>query len=282
MATYLDRYLAGQREAVWAELTALGPAIRNEPLVADARAVARETMTRARANVELLVQRLTSLGYRFVFVDESGALPAPHTLPKEESLATLRDLEAQYGVLPLSIETWYEVVGAVDLTGVYPRLSTYAGIGAEGYVEMMMGGELIRVRSPYPFYVRGAPSSTGPVDPDAGIAADPLVVWPCIDALVDMLEEPPDQPDGDPRVRYSLGFAPDALCKANVSGGDGPHLDFGDPRMDAPLRGDDWEGVPFVSYLRTAFAWGGFPGLRDALNPPRDLLASLCEGLLPV
>lgn len=277
MPTYLDRYLAGEREAVWSELTALGPAIRDAPIFADACAVARETMTRARANVEVLVQRLTSLGYHFV-----NQPPAPYVPPNQEWLATLRDLEAEYGALPLSIEVWYEIVGAVDFMGVFPGLSTYEGIGAEGYVDVMMGGERIRIHTSYPFYASTAPPSPEPLDPDASIPSDPLVVFPPLDALVDMLEEPPSSAGGEPRVQYSLGFAPDALSKANVSGGDGPHIDFGDARMDAPLRGDDWAGVPFVSYLRTVFAWGGFPGLRDAVNPPRDVLAQLCDGLLPL
>lgn len=283
--TYLDRYLAGEHEAVWTELTALGPAIREQPLFADAQAVARETMTRARANVELLVQRLTALGYRFTG-DVIGPPPAPYAPPSDESLTALRNLEAQHGILPLAIETWYAVVGAVDFTGIYPRLSAIEGFGAEGYVDMMMGGERIRVRSLFPFYAHSAPPSTEPFDPDAGIASDPLVIWPCIDALMDTLEdedeEPSDHPGGEPRVQYFLCLAPDALHKANVSGGDGPHIQFGDPRMDAPLRGDDWEGVPFVTYLRTAFAWGGFPGLREAVNPPRDLLTVLSDGLLPL
>ena len=79
MPTYLERYLAGEREQVWAELSARGPAIRAEPLFAEAQAVARETMTRARANVALLVQRLTSLGYRFVS-DALGPRPTPYAL----------------------------------------------------------------------------------------------------------------------------------------------------------------------------------------------------------
>ncbi len=170
----------------------------------------------------------------------------------------------------------------MDFTGVYPRLSTYEGVGAEGYVDIMMGGERIRIRTPYPFYSGGMMPFTEPPDPDGGIPSDPLVVYPCIDALVDMLDESPDDGDSEQRIQYSLGFAPDALGKANVSGGDGPHIHFGDPRMDAPLHDDDWEGVSFVAYLRTAFAWGGFPGLREATNPPRDLLAQLCEGLLPL
>src|SRR5258707_69394 len=281
MPTYLERYLAGEHEQVWAELSARGPAIRAEPLFAEAQAVARETMTRPRANVALLVQRLTSLGYRFIG-DALGPRPTPYAPPSGESLAALRALEHQCGPPPLSIETWYEVVGAVDLMGVYPRLSTFEGMGAEGYIDMLLGGERIRIRSEFPFYVQGAPPSMEPFDPDAGIAADPLVVWPCIDALVDELELPPDEAGSGPCVQYSLGFAPDALHKANVSGGDGPPVAFGAASMAAPLRGDDWEGVPFVSYLRTAFAWGGFPGLREAVDPPRDLLATLREGLQPL
>jgi hypothetical protein len=286
MPTYLERYLAGEREAVWAELTALGSAIGDEPLAMDAQAVARETMRRARSNVELLAQRLTALGYRFVS-DVLGKAPMPYVPPRAESLATLRDLEAKYGALPLSIQMWYEVVGAVDFMGVYPGLSVYEGMGVQGYVDFMMGGERIRIHSDSPFYVFNARPSTEPADPNAGICSDPLVVWPCHEALVDEaepeeLEDDPEQLNGEPSIVYSVGFAPDALHKANVSGGDGPHIDFGAPRMDAPLRGDDWEGVPFISYLRTAFAWGGFPGLREAADPPRDLLASLCEALLPI
>ncbi len=280
MPTYLERYLAGEREAVWAELASLGTAIRDQPLFADAQAVARETMRRARANVELLAQRLTTLGYRFVG-DALGPRPTPYVPPNGESLAALRDLERQHGVLPLSIETWYEVVGAVDFMGVYPRLSTYAEVDL-GDMLMWFQGQRLRVSlTPAPHILGPAPEPDP--DPDAGIASDPLVVWPCIDALVDELEgEPPDDPEASPRTQYFLGFAPDAIAKAGESGGDGPHVQFGDARMDAPLYGDDWEGVPFVSYLRTAFAWGGFPGLRDAASPPREVLAFLCDGLLPL
>src|SRR5262249_15636176 len=150
--------------------------------------------------------------------------------------------------------------------GVYPRLSTVAGLDVEGYVDVMMGGERIRIHSDFPFYAHSpAPGADPDPDADADFTADPLVVWPCIDGLVNELEmEAPGEPRSGRQVQYFLGFAPDALHKANVSGGDGPHIAFGEAGMDAPLQGDDWEGVPFVSYLRTAFTWGGFPGLRVA------------------
>src|SRR5580658_5074695 len=65
MPTYIDRYLAGERVAVWNELIALGEAVRRKPVQADANAVAEETMRRARQNIEVLIPRLSGVGYRF-------------------------------------------------------------------------------------------------------------------------------------------------------------------------------------------------------------------------
>ena len=64
-ATFLERYQAGERVPVWDELMALGEGVRAEPYLADAEAVAAETMRRARHNVELLIRRLADMGYRF-------------------------------------------------------------------------------------------------------------------------------------------------------------------------------------------------------------------------
>lgn len=275
MSTYLQRYLDGEREAVWAELMALGPGIRQEPLYSDARAVARETMMRARANVELLVERLTALGYHFVS-DALGDAPTPHVRPSPESLAALRALEDEFGSLPLAIETWYEVVGAVDFMGSYPGLSAYERIDPNNLLMSHQGQPVRMSLFPQPHIV--GPASASDLQPNQDPTSDPLVVWPAIEALAD--EEPESDDEDEPA--FSLGFAPDALHKANVSGGDGPHIGFGDAGMDAPMSGDDWNGTPFVAYLRAVFVWGGFPGLRDEPNPPRELLAQLTEGLLPL
>jgi hypothetical protein len=61
----LRRYQAGEHEAVWADMRALGPRVREAPHFEDAWAVARETMRRARHNVELIIRRLDEIGYRF-------------------------------------------------------------------------------------------------------------------------------------------------------------------------------------------------------------------------
>jgi hypothetical protein len=65
MATFLERCQNGEHEQVWAGLTALGPSVRNNLYLADAQAVAGETMRRARHNVETPIVRLQELGYEF-------------------------------------------------------------------------------------------------------------------------------------------------------------------------------------------------------------------------
>jgi hypothetical protein len=42
MATYLERYLAGEHEQVWREIAVLGDVVRDEPALPDAEAVARD------------------------------------------------------------------------------------------------------------------------------------------------------------------------------------------------------------------------------------------------
>ena len=73
-ATFLDRYRAGEHAAVWEDLISLGPAVRHELYLDDATAVATETMKRARHNVDLLIQRLKAMGYRFLTLEASEQL----------------------------------------------------------------------------------------------------------------------------------------------------------------------------------------------------------------
>src|SRR5262249_17433287 len=58
--------LAGEYAAVWDDLVALGPRVRQTRYLADATAVAADTMRRARQNVDLLLKRLDEMEYRFL------------------------------------------------------------------------------------------------------------------------------------------------------------------------------------------------------------------------
>ena len=63
--TYLSRYLAGEYEQVWDELVSLGSAVREEPVMSDASAVARQRMRGAKAHALRLLDRFGRIGYRF-------------------------------------------------------------------------------------------------------------------------------------------------------------------------------------------------------------------------
>jgi hypothetical protein len=113
MGTWLDRYRLAPGPQVWTEMTALGADIRNDAeWLSDATAVARETMRRARRNVELLVELLPSIGYEFN--DE------PFTPPPANVTGLLDEIEATIGVMPLALRVFFEEVGQVNLVGGHP------------------------------------------------------------------------------------------------------------------------------------------------------------------
>lgn len=65
MTDFLERYQRGEHEQVWDELNALGEQVGAGSLHDEALAVARETMRRARRNIEMLIPRLVAVGYHF-------------------------------------------------------------------------------------------------------------------------------------------------------------------------------------------------------------------------
>jgi hypothetical protein len=110
MASVLERYVQGECEQVWDELVALGDQVQAEPLHADALAVARETMWRARANIETLVPRLQRLDYKFGYdwlePDERASVenhPPLFASPGPDAQARLAELERLAGGIPLSL-----------------------------------------------------------------------------------------------------------------------------------------------------------------------------------
>jgi hypothetical protein len=106
----LDRYLSGEYAEVWRAMIALGHEARNSTHFPQAYAVAKETMRRARHNVERLVARLHAIGYEF-------ANPkAAHVPPATDVRKTIATIEETLGPLPLSLRAFYEVVGSVDFT----------------------------------------------------------------------------------------------------------------------------------------------------------------------
>jgi hypothetical protein len=240
---YLERYRAGECERVWAELLALGAGIRDEAILPDAVAVARETMRRCRENVERLAERLRALGYLF------GSPGEAFVPPEADVLERIAEIEDRVGPIPLSLCAWYEIVGSVDFTGSHPNWT-------EGLIEVHKNPDESadeRLICAYP---------------------DPLVVYPGRYTLA--YDE-----ENWYREAYRLDLAPDEYHKEDVSGGPPYTIRLPNPAVDAPLE-HERHGTSFVDYLRTCFRWGGFPGwerLADD-NVRRAILAELAKDLL--
>ena len=121
-----DRYQAGAHRDVWRQLVSLGGAVREDPNAADALAVAYETMRRVQTNLRALAGRLTAIGYTFA-MPRTRDRHEPHTPPPPDIHKRIVSFEREYGVLPLSLRVFYEVVGEVNLIGSHPTLAPGAG-----------------------------------------------------------------------------------------------------------------------------------------------------------
>jgi hypothetical protein len=253
MGSFLDRYCRGERQQVWDELVHLGKQVRTEALIAEARAVAQETMRRAKENVIRLVARLDDIGYEFAYQHDlsqrigcwwGDSFPV-YDPPFPDVAGRLDELEQTIGPMPLSLRAWYEVAGTVNLIGRHDDW------------------------------------------PDIEVV-DPLVVCPLSDMLASIEDQyrdwqewqGDDVEDADP---FRWDIAPDDLHKANISGGPPYGVEY--PSADADTRlCYEWHNTTFVKYLRTCFRWGGFPGFERVPESerPSDHLALLTEGLLPL
>lgn len=245
-----DRYQRGEHRQVWNELLLSGAAVREDPLAADALAVAYETMGRVRENVRTLVQRLTAIGYVFtpdgpqgssLLSGVFGALmkgrprdqsARAHVLPGPAAAQDVARFEKEFGTLPLSLRAFHEVVGEVNLTGRHPTIDP----------------------------------------PNNPTAPDPLLVYGLDEGIVEFDEEDEDAKPS------AVTIAPDDLHKANTSGGDAYEMAIPDLRADGELLNERHQ-LFFVDYLRLAFQFGGFPGYEGQAQVPAEL-RSLGAGLL--
>jgi len=275
VTTFFERYQSGEHIAVWQDLIALGTQVTTEPLLSDARAVAAETMRRARLNLETLVERLRVLDYRFI---NSVPIGTP------ESAAVLDAFEQRL-TLPISVRAWYEHIGEVDFGGTHPKL---AHARSHRFPANFFGNtpHVFRHISQIRLQERESADFVYPR------YSHPFAVFAFKDAT-----------EGGHRWNldtgtyiYSLHFGLSEVDQAGEAGVGGIWLDVKGPARiaDVQLVNDEHTHVQpefhrtyFVDYLRRVFAWGGFPGFamyssRDWGHPPMRLVEQLCEGLLPL
>ncbi len=242
MTSLIERYRGGEAVEVWQELIAQDDAVRHGDLRDEAIAVAKVAMTRVRRNVERLIERLDTLGYRFLRRDAALAPADPATND------LIAHIEAQAGPVPFALAAFYRHIGEIDLRGELPAWEP--------------------------------PGPLAPGSPLIGIGhedhayTDPLVVPPLAD-LADELQTRADElADLAPDEALLLALSGDALAKR-----DGP--DHGglygillpDPAFDTDLEAHT--ATTFGDYLRDALRWGGFPGWATYAAPPVDQIEAL-------
>ncbi|WP_018682121.1 hypothetical protein [Actinokineospora enzanensis] len=110
MTSYFARYLRGEREAVWAELRALGPI--PDDLAEDVTAVADETMLRVGQNVARIAAALPDLGWT-----SSDRLLDAHQPPTDGDHALVDTLTGTLGPLPYALDACLRHVGHVWFAG---------------------------------------------------------------------------------------------------------------------------------------------------------------------
>jgi hypothetical protein len=241
-ATFLDRYMKGEHEQVWEELYKAGNAIYQARLFGDALAVTQETMRRVRKNIDLLISRLTSLGFGF------GTYPDGHTKingytrpyhpPRKNIDKEISRFERLSGIgkLPLSLKVFWQIVGEVNLIGYYPDWPAYS---------------------------------------------DPLVIFPIEAAISEYEDWRYCLKEGIKDAGlFQIPLAPDYYHKDNISGGAPYTVLVPNWAIDGTLENES-HLTTFVNYLRICFRQGGFPGIHGVNSNVEKLISQLSDGLLP-
>jgi hypothetical protein len=238
---YLKRYLAGEHEQVWSDLVALGSAALTSP---DAAAVAQETMRRVAQNVRTIAERLRRIDYRFVYPGSEGGF------------LVFGKAKAHDPHVPPSAGSAKLIGELEELVGGPIPLSLRAFFEIVGEINFNGGHSVI------------APA-------DSDVTPDPLMVCSVEDAVA--MVDGMDPGDGEPA---RIEFAPDALHKANVSGGGPYFIDVPAEAADVMVQ-DAPQECTFVEYLRDSILrWGGFPGWAHAGRTVPDEIAELRSGLV--
>jgi len=166
---YYERYMGGDHRQVWLELIALGAGVRADEYAADARAVAYTTMSRVARNLVTIIERLREIGYQFevesggqdnvipfgtarrnLWTDTAARERVTPLMPPERRLADMIRLQQDAGTLPISLRTWFEIVGSVTLLGRHRVLSPGNGTLSPNPLVIVPFSQVLRAWDPSP------------------------------------------------------------------------------------------------------------------------------------
>ena len=121
--SYLERYEAGEFKSVWKEMQSLNLEQAGQRIRDDAFDTARETMQRAKWNLNSLIQSLESLGYEFGYDEGNGFQKSTPVISLEpEYIEFVLEFGKEINnFIPYSFQIWLEAIGLVDLRGHHPE-----------------------------------------------------------------------------------------------------------------------------------------------------------------
>lgn len=307
MTSFFERYLAGEYEQVWTDLLILREQVLQEPLAADALAVARETIQRARANIELLIPRLIACGYEFgygwaerlaqqeeeqhqriweyrrrtyPFTEQEARLEASSADQTRQEAEKFRRIAREETVPfgPPRKGSEDRLAELIQRTGSLPMslIAWYEQVGEVNFIghwprKPSLPMEIGRFATTQDTLV--SPASPNSLFGGANLPAAGL--HPQFDPLYVMpieqaLHEVQLMLEVPPETWHRfVPLAPDAEGKYFVSGGGAFGPDFPTAAIDASIgsMGNQWERTTFVEYLRISLRWAGLPGCEELLTP---------------
>lgn len=201
----------------------LGSTFLDTDLAEEAQLVCDDMALRARRNIEVIVDRLSEVGYRFHTNDDdqTPVVPfIPATAGAAEHAGWLRE---QFAVVPMTLLSWVRLVGDVWLVGTHPD-----------WPESSSGDPLV-------IQVEGTHYSESSIR----------------EYFTDEFDRWSEWNDEHPGTRFVLPLAPDRYHKENVSGGEPYGVALPDGCVDGLFVAEST--MPFVSYLNWVFDNGGFP-----------------------
>lgn len=276
---YLERYEAGEHEAVWAELRALGGAVLDDELPGEARRVADATMLRALSNLKRIEAGLRAAGYAFVEAapppPDAGAVIAAALGSGEESVRTMG--------LPPAMVARFMAAARQALGGMVmppalapssaPARETALGDPARYVVQL---DDFERIAGPAPLALASFWRIVGwcdfsgrwPGSMQVAMSAPALLVMPPA-TIADDYEAFVDDNGDDDGFTVELLVDPRDIDEARW-----PLVEVGMARgVDVRLPDGEW----FVDFLRRMTRAAALPGIAPGAVPALDAIATAWE-----
>jgi hypothetical protein len=265
VTTYLQRYDAGERLAVWQELHAFGPLRHHSQDVRDdVAAVAERTIGRAAENLRTILDRLSDLGYRF---DPPEYLLVPVGGSRASAITSLLD---RVGGLPPTLTAALHTIGDVSFRGWLPA----HGSAASWQEQLLDPFEFVLdLQSDIEDFDYAATLDESDPQKQRGLrltfSGDYLHKNNVSGGQPSQILLPADS--ADVALVEDDGATNKAFTDWLIAGR--PY-----PQPEPPPQKPIW----FVDYLRMYFSAGGFRRVAETASYPESFARALSEGLLDI